>query len=39
MSAGFLVQSVQRHLYAKIDPHSRTQAVERARALGLLMAP
>jgi ATP/maltotriose-dependent transcriptional regulator MalT len=26
--------SVQRHLYAKVDAHSRTQAVERARALG-----
>jgi Bacterial regulatory proteins, luxR family len=24
------------HLYAKLDTHSRTEAVERARALGLL---
>ena len=25
-----------KHLYAKLDPHQRGEAVERARALGLL---
>jgi ATP/maltotriose-dependent transcriptional regulator MalT len=25
-----------RHIYAKLDAHRRTEAVERARALGLL---
>ena len=25
-----------RHIYAKLDAHSRTEAVERARELGLL---
>lgn len=33
------VKTHQRHLYAKLDAHSRTQAVERARALGLLVSP
>jgi LuxR family transcriptional regulator, maltose regulon positive regulatory protein len=33
------VKTHQRHLYAKLDAHSRAQAVERARALGLLMSP
>jgi LuxR family transcriptional regulator, maltose regulon positive regulatory protein len=32
------VKTHQRHLYAKLDAHSRTQAVERARALGLLVS-
>jgi LuxR family transcriptional regulator, maltose regulon positive regulatory protein len=30
------VKTHQRHLYRKLGAHSRTQAVERARALGLL---
>jgi ATP/maltotriose-dependent transcriptional regulator MalT len=27
------------HLYAKLDTHTRTEAVERARSLGLLAPP
>jgi LuxR family transcriptional regulator, maltose regulon positive regulatory protein len=30
------VKTHQRHLYQKLGAHSRTQAVEQARALGLL---
>jgi hypothetical protein len=30
------VKTHQRHLYRKLDARTRTQAVERARALGLL---
>jgi ATP/maltotriose-dependent transcriptional regulator MalT len=33
------VKTHQRHLYAKLDAHSRAQAVERARDLGLLVPP
>jgi ATP/maltotriose-dependent transcriptional regulator MalT len=33
------VKTHQRHLYHKLGVHSRTQAVERARALGLLAPP
>ncbi|HTU08273.1 MAG TPA: LuxR C-terminal-related transcriptional regulator [Trebonia sp.] len=33
------VKTHQRHLYAKLDAHNRAQAVERARALGLLVSP
>lgn len=33
------VKTHQRHLYAKLDAHTRAQAVERARALGLLVSP
>jgi ATP/maltotriose-dependent transcriptional regulator MalT len=33
------VKTHQRHLYAKLDAHSRAQAVERARDLGLLVSP
>ena len=30
------VKTHMRHIYAKLDVHTRTEAVERARALGLL---
>lgn len=30
------VRTHMRHLYAKLDAHGRTEAVERARVLGLL---
>ena len=30
------VKTHMRHIYAKLDAHRRTEAVERARALGLL---
>jgi LuxR family transcriptional regulator, maltose regulon positive regulatory protein len=33
------VKTHQRHLYEKLGAHSRAQAVERARALGLLTRP
>jgi LuxR family transcriptional regulator, maltose regulon positive regulatory protein len=33
------VKTHQRHLYQKLGARSRTQAVEQARALGLLTAP
>ena len=33
------VKTHQRHLYAKLGAHSRAQAVEQARALGLLTLP
>lgn len=33
------VKTHQRHLYQKLGAHSRAQAVERARALGLLRRP
>jgi LuxR family maltose regulon positive regulatory protein len=33
------VKTHQRHLYRKLDARTRTQAVERARALGLLAPP
>jgi LuxR family maltose regulon positive regulatory protein len=33
------VRTHMRHLYAKLDAHRRTEAVDRARALGLLATP
>jgi len=33
------VKTHMRHLYLKLDAHRRTQAIERARSLGLLGAP
>ncbi|HJY03102.1 MAG TPA: LuxR C-terminal-related transcriptional regulator, partial [Streptosporangiaceae bacterium] len=33
------VKTHQRHLYQKLGARSRTQAVERARTLGLLASP
>jgi LuxR family transcriptional regulator, maltose regulon positive regulatory protein len=33
------VKTHQRHLYAKLGVRSRSQAVARARALGLLVPP